>query len=256
MKIRRSLRALSRAGSARSPDPDKGHRTDSLKNSSRKSTSQFCKVGEFPRQGDVLHPLWRSSWRTRSTSDKARYVSKRALTLWLPRRDIEVPSYSWSLGARAAWVYGVGQTDHARVNAPDRAGRGAYARIGEMLRLCPPLGRFRLGGRVGLHEVTKVACRCLSQVAAARWAEITSQVCVLRPLLPGTVVRVCTQTTQAHSAWATVTGVSRANPNKMQARVRVVRFGCILSFPSIYARLTTATLDSTARKVFASHRVV
>src|SRR5215470_9835978 len=73
MKIRQSLRALSRAGSARSPDPDKGHRTDSLKNSSRKSTSQFCKVGEFPRQGDLLHPLWRSSWRTRSTSDKASY---------------------------------------------------------------------------------------------------------------------------------------------------------------------------------------
>src|SRR5215216_5176667 len=40
------------------------------KNSSQKSTSQFCKVSEFTRQGDLLHPLLRSSWRTRSTSDR------------------------------------------------------------------------------------------------------------------------------------------------------------------------------------------
>jgi hypothetical protein len=46
---------------------------NSLKNSSHKSTSQVCKVGALTRQGDVLHPLLRSSWRTRSTSDKASY---------------------------------------------------------------------------------------------------------------------------------------------------------------------------------------
>jgi hypothetical protein len=48
---------------------------DSLKNSSHKSTPQFCKAGEFARQGDVLHPPLRSSWKARLTSDKASYVA-------------------------------------------------------------------------------------------------------------------------------------------------------------------------------------